>query len=183
MLLFSILLGVYTGAFYSFRFSAWLWRLHHLWVGLASLWLLWPLVLALHPGRSALRLALPLGISVAFLIPCTRAYRAMAPVTFDLPIIHYVVSYYDRNGDGIVDFELHHALNADDADWALSDTRFRGRYDFRQSSVLLVENSASTRLCLAMSRLPLDNRKMEDEEMKQKGSPVNRTGNRASPHY
>jgi hypothetical protein len=39
---------------------------------------------------------------------------------------------YDRNGDGIVDYELHtlgsgHA----DADWALIDTKFRGRYDLR----------------------------------------------------
>lgn len=131
MLLLSILLGVYSGVFYGFRFSAWPWGLDRLWVGLASLWLLWPLVLALHPGRSALSLALPIGISVAFLIPCIREYRAMAPVTFGLPIIHYVVSYYDRNGDGIVDFELHHALNADDADLALSDTGFRGRYDLK----------------------------------------------------
>jgi hypothetical protein len=42
------------------------------------------------------------------------------------------ITYYDRNGDGIVDYELHtlgsgHA----DADWALIDTRFRGRYDLR----------------------------------------------------
>src|SRR2546429_3436874 len=45
---------------------------------------------------------------------------------------HWVVSYYDRNHDGVVDFELHtlgrgHA----DADWALSDTKFRGRYNLR----------------------------------------------------
>ena len=45
---------------------------------------------------------------------------------------HWVVTYYDRNHDGIVDFELHtlgsgHA----DADWALSDTKFRGRYNLR----------------------------------------------------
>jgi hypothetical protein len=42
------------------------------------------------------------------------------------------VAYYDRNGDGIVDYELHtlgsgHA----DADWALIDTKFQGRYDLR----------------------------------------------------
>jgi len=42
------------------------------------------------------------------------------------------VTYYDRNRDGIVDYELHvlgsgHA----DADWALIDTRYRGRYDLR----------------------------------------------------
>lgn len=48
-----------------------------------------------------------------------------------LPAIDYVVTYYDRNGDGAVDFELHHALNAFDADWALVDTHFRGYYDLR----------------------------------------------------
>src|SRR3954465_8856872 len=42
------------------------------------------------------------------------------------------VSYYDCNRDGRVDYELHtlgsgHA----DADWALIDTAFRGRYDLR----------------------------------------------------
>ena len=42
------------------------------------------------------------------------------------------ITYYDRNGDGIVDYELHvlgsgHA----DADYALIDTAFRGRYNLR----------------------------------------------------
>ena len=41
----------------------------------------------------------------------------------------YVVAYYDRNHDGIVDFELHDIPGAADAAWALSDTKFRGRYD------------------------------------------------------
>jgi hypothetical protein len=49
-----------------------------------------------------------------------------------LPPKRWVVTYYDRNHDGVVDFELHtlgkgHA----DADWALSDTKFRGCYDLR----------------------------------------------------
>jgi hypothetical protein len=43
----------------------------------------------------------------------------------------YVITYYDRNHDGIVDFELHHLPHSADADWALSDTQFRGRYDLR----------------------------------------------------
>ncbi|HEX4697274.1 MAG TPA: hypothetical protein VH254_06340 [Candidatus Udaeobacter sp.] len=41
----------------------------------------------------------------------------------------YVVRYYDRNHDGKVDFELHDIPGAADATWALSDTKFRGRYD------------------------------------------------------
>jgi hypothetical protein len=45
---------------------------------------------------------------------------------------NWVVTSYDRNGDGIVDYELHtlgtgHA----DADWALIDTKFSGHYDLR----------------------------------------------------
>jgi hypothetical protein len=48
------------------------------------------------------------------------------------PPERWIVRYYDRNHDGIVDYELHtlgtgHA----DADWALIDTKFRGRYDVR----------------------------------------------------
>jgi hypothetical protein len=43
----------------------------------------------------------------------------------------YVTTYYDRNHDGRVDFELHDIPGAADAAWALSDTKFRGRYDLR----------------------------------------------------
>lgn len=43
----------------------------------------------------------------------------------------YVTTYYDRNGDGIIDFELHVLPGASDADWALSDTNFSGKYDIR----------------------------------------------------
>jgi hypothetical protein len=43
----------------------------------------------------------------------------------------YVTTYYDRNHDGGVDFELHDILGAADAAWALSDTEFRGRHDVR----------------------------------------------------
>ena len=61
---------------------------------------------------------------IVFLASCV-SHEAPAPE-------HWVVTYYDRNHDGVVDFELHtlgsgHA----DADWALSDTKFRGRYDLR----------------------------------------------------
>ena len=42
-----------------------------------------------------------------------------------------VVTYYDRNHDGRVDFELHHFPGMADADWAYCDTKFRGRYDLK----------------------------------------------------
>jgi hypothetical protein len=43
----------------------------------------------------------------------------------------YVVTYYDRNHDGIVDFELHRLPATADSTWALSDTKFKRRYDVR----------------------------------------------------
>ena len=104
---------------------------NHAWVGFATLWLLWPLVLAVHVGRSFLRVIIPLAISLIVLVPSLRNYPLMARVTFGLPLIHYEVTYYDRNNDGIVDFEFHHAPNAWDADWSLADTQFHGRYDLK----------------------------------------------------
>jgi hypothetical protein len=41
-----------------------------------------------------------------------------------------VVTYYDRNGDGVVDLEFHN-LGCCDRDWALVDSDFNGRYDKR----------------------------------------------------
>jgi hypothetical protein len=38
------------------------------------------------------------------------------------------VAYYDRNNDGLADFELHRP-GCDDCDWALIDDDFNGRYE------------------------------------------------------
>jgi len=40
------------------------------------------------------------------------------------------ITYYDRNGDGVIDFELHR-YGCCDRDWALVDRRFSGRYDLK----------------------------------------------------
>jgi hypothetical protein len=48
--------------------------------------------------------------------------------TFDLESRDRV-SYYDRNGDGIVDLEKHHYPGVSDADWELRDENYDGRYD------------------------------------------------------
>ena len=59
----------------------------------------------------------------ALLVGCvTRGWTPIAS--------NYHVAYYDRNHDGIVDYELitHGSGHADD-DWALIDTKFRGRYN------------------------------------------------------
>jgi len=63
--------------------------------------------------------------AAAFLVACESS-RLEA-----LPKIEYVVTYYDRNHDGQVDFEWHHAINASDSDWALIDTNSDGFYDAR----------------------------------------------------
>jgi hypothetical protein len=43
----------------------------------------------------------------------------------------YVVTYYDRNGDGTADFAFYHIPDSDDMDWALVDTHFSGRFDLK----------------------------------------------------
>jgi hypothetical protein len=60
------------------------------------------------------------------------SFALVALLAAGAPDADWHVTYYDRNGDGVVDYELHvlgsgHA----DADWALIDTNFRGRYDRR----------------------------------------------------
>jgi len=57
----------------------------HLWVAISTLWLFWPIVLALHPGRSILRFFLPLVAAGILLAPCVREYNFVAPIHFGLP--------------------------------------------------------------------------------------------------
>ncbi len=59
---------------------------------------------------------------ISLLIGCAGPHSALEGE-------HWDVKYYDRNHDGIVDFELHQIPGAADAAWALSDTTFSGRYD------------------------------------------------------
>jgi hypothetical protein len=40
------------------------------WAAFVWLWLVWPVLLALHPGRTLKRLAIPLLVSLALLAPC-----------------------------------------------------------------------------------------------------------------
>jgi len=68
------------------------------------------------------------------LISALALLRACASADQNLPGIppeKWVVTFYDRNGFGIVDFELHDLPGAADVAWALSDTKFTGRYDVR----------------------------------------------------
>jgi hypothetical protein len=56
-----------------------------LWVGLSTLWFLWPIVLVLHPGRSALRLTVFALLSAVLLFPSLLFYDRIAPDAFGLP--------------------------------------------------------------------------------------------------
>jgi hypothetical protein len=40
-----------------------------------------------------------------------------------------VVTYYDRDGDGVVDYELHRVRNTVYLSYALIDSKYAGRYD------------------------------------------------------
>lgn len=76
--------AVILGLFLSRRSGGPYW-LDHLWVAIATLWLFWPIILALHPGRSTLRLVLPLVAAGILLVPCAREYNFIAPIHFGLP--------------------------------------------------------------------------------------------------
>jgi hypothetical protein len=45
------------------------------------------------------------------------------------PEDHSIVTYYDRNGDGAVDYELHQVPGTKYWTWAYIDSKFAGRYD------------------------------------------------------
>jgi hypothetical protein len=59
---------------------------------------------------------------------CTASRNAPLPYMLQPG---YKTTYYDRNGDGIVDFEFHELPDSDHYDWALTDRDFDGRYDLR----------------------------------------------------
>lgn len=55
------------------------------WVGLVTLWFLWPVVLMLHRGRSATRFALFALLAALLLLPSLYFYDMAAPPAFGLP--------------------------------------------------------------------------------------------------
>jgi hypothetical protein len=74
-----------------------------LWVGLATLWFFWPIVLLLHRGRSFRRIVVPLLVSYVFYLVWSRPYsRMLNPDRFGLPfgvdisphsMLQYGISY------------------------------------------------------------------------------------------
>jgi hypothetical protein len=99
----ALILGILLG-----RRSGGPYWLDHLWVAIATSWLFWPIILALHPGRSILRFFLPLVIAGTLLAPCVRDYNFVAPIHFGLPefftfwppdISRYVSAYLRGRAD------------------------------------------------------------------------------------
>jgi hypothetical protein len=73
--------------------------------------------------RYILTIALPLLLAACAHSDKTAGASESSDVT--------VVTYYDRNLDGIADFELHEPPYCDDCIWALVDFDFDGRYERR----------------------------------------------------
>jgi hypothetical protein len=91
----SLGVPVATGSLYGI--SYWPSWLLHVWVGLASLWFLWPLILVLHYARSFLRCVVPIFLAVPFLIIGLRGYRFDAPIILGLPAgvdLLHIVDYF-----------------------------------------------------------------------------------------
>jgi hypothetical protein len=56
--------------------------IRNLWVGFASLWIFWPIVLVAHPGRSLVRVAVPILASLPSVLASTYPYLMYAQATF-----------------------------------------------------------------------------------------------------
>ena len=75
--LFTVLHAVALLVFLRFGVTSLL--LFHLWIWLATVWLLWPVVLLFHPGRSITRCLVPILLSLPVFWRFADDYRFMAP--------------------------------------------------------------------------------------------------------
>jgi hypothetical protein len=93
------------------------WWYHRLWTGMATLWIIWPIILILHRGRSILRVALPLAFGVAILWFCRipQYYLDSGGIAFGLPpgvkltpcaVISYFVAYQDGRNEAKRDLQV-----------------------------------------------------------------------------
>jgi hypothetical protein len=56
-----------------------------LWVGFVTLWFFWPVVLALHQGRSVPRFTVFIALTAVLMLPSLKPYSDLAPWTFGFP--------------------------------------------------------------------------------------------------
>lgn len=59
------------------------------------------------------------------------SFLASCAIAAGSPEDRSVVTYYDRNRDGIADYELHQVPGTTYWTWAYVDSKFTGRYDVR----------------------------------------------------
>jgi hypothetical protein len=79
-------------------------------------------------GTSVRRSAFGLLVAAAIGSGCSRDDEL--DVSGDEAMKHLErISYYDRNGDGKIDEELHRYVGAHDADWTLRDNDYDGRFE------------------------------------------------------
>jgi hypothetical protein len=93
--------------------------LEQLWVGFATLLFLWPIVLVLHSGRSALCLIVAVVIGSALFVPCADSYSFIAAMRFGLPpfvrltpisVFHYVTAYRAGRAEAQKDIKSGHLV-------------------------------------------------------------------------
>jgi hypothetical protein len=65
------------------------------------------------------------------IVPSFFSFLASCALAAASPEDHSVVTYYDRNRDGIADYELHQVPGTTYWTWAYVDSKFTGRYDVR----------------------------------------------------
>jgi len=70
-------------------------------------------------------------VKTPLLIVAAAAALSSCTSTAVLPGSDWTTAYYDRNGDGRVDYALYERRDVHDAGWALIDSDFDGRYDTR----------------------------------------------------
>jgi hypothetical protein len=58
-----------------------------------------------------------------------------------ISLSHWQTAYYDRDNDGVVDYELHDIPAASDDAWALVDSDFEGNYDLKIAYGYAIERS------------------------------------------
>jgi hypothetical protein len=92
----SVLAILHSAAVLGLRFTNCVWSWW--WLGLATSLFLWPLVLAIHPGRSILRFVLPTIIAAALFIPCASIYGVLIPYSIERErLIHEGRIYRDKH--------------------------------------------------------------------------------------
>ncbi len=101
------LFGVFWQGEFGFRFEK-------LWVGLATLWFLWPLILVFHIGRAHRRFIFSILLATLLFLPSWQIYHFIAPVAFGMPMgvdltpwrfYQYFIAYWTGRAEARADIQ------------------------------------------------------------------------------